>query len=143
MEVQDHRRLGRQLKIFANDEACGAGLPLWLPAGAAVREEIERFIIDLERRHGYQHVCYTRDGQTRAVRTLGPLGPLSRRHVPADGRPDRAIRLAANELPASHNHRLRTGERLPSVRPDRFVQLVSTVAETRSGGLGAEQRPVG
>ncbi len=56
MDVPDHRRLGRQLKIFATDEACGAGLPLWLPAGAAVRAEIERFIVDLERRHGYQHV---------------------------------------------------------------------------------------
>jgi threonyl-tRNA synthetase len=56
VEVPDHRRLGRQLKIFATDEACGAGFPLWLPAGSAVRAEIERFIVDLERRHGYQHV---------------------------------------------------------------------------------------
>jgi threonyl-tRNA synthetase len=56
VEYPDHRRLGRQLKIFASDELCGAGLPLWLPAGAAIRGEIERFIVDLERRHGYQHV---------------------------------------------------------------------------------------
>jgi threonyl-tRNA synthetase len=56
MDVADHRRIGRQLGIFATDEACGAGLPLWLPAGAAVRGEIERFIVDLERRHGYVHV---------------------------------------------------------------------------------------
>jgi threonyl-tRNA synthetase len=56
MELPDHRRIGRQLKIFATDEACGAGLPLWLPAGAVIRSEIERFIVDLERRHGYQHV---------------------------------------------------------------------------------------
>ncbi len=52
----DHRQLGRQLKIFASDEACGAGLPLWLPAGSVVRAEIERFIVDLERSYGYQHV---------------------------------------------------------------------------------------
>jgi threonyl-tRNA synthetase len=56
MEIPDHRRLGRQLKIFATNEACGAGLPLWLPAGAVVRREIEHFIVDLERRFGYQHV---------------------------------------------------------------------------------------
>jgi threonyl-tRNA synthetase len=56
MTVADHRRIGRQLKIYATDEACGAGLPLWLPAGAVVRSEIERFIVDLERRHGYSHV---------------------------------------------------------------------------------------
>ncbi len=47
MDAPDHRRLGRQLKIFATDDACGAGLPLWLPAGAIVRSEIERLIVDL------------------------------------------------------------------------------------------------
>jgi threonyl-tRNA synthetase len=56
MERPDHRRLGRELAIFANDERCGSGLPLWLPAGATVRAEIERFVVELERRNGYQHV---------------------------------------------------------------------------------------
>jgi threonyl-tRNA synthetase len=56
MNVPDHRRLGRQLKFFATDDACGSGLPFWLPAGAIVRSEIERFIVDLERRYGYLHV---------------------------------------------------------------------------------------
>jgi threonyl-tRNA synthetase len=56
MDVPDHRKIGRQLKIYATDDACGSGLPLWLPAGAVVRAEIERFIVDLERRHGYSHV---------------------------------------------------------------------------------------
>jgi threonyl-tRNA synthetase len=52
----DHRVLGRQLGIFATNDLCGSGLPLWLPAGAAVRAEIERFVVDLERAHGYRHV---------------------------------------------------------------------------------------
>jgi threonyl-tRNA synthetase len=56
MEYVDHRRLGRELGIYANDELCGSGLPLWLPAGATVRAEIERFVVELERRNGYQHV---------------------------------------------------------------------------------------
>lgn len=60
VDVADHRRLGRQLKIYATHELCGSGLPLWLPAGAVVRSEIERYVVDLERRYGYQHV-YTPD----------------------------------------------------------------------------------
>ena len=56
MGYPDHRRLGRQLGIFTTDELCGTGLPLWLPAGATVRAELERFVVELERRHGYQHV---------------------------------------------------------------------------------------
>ncbi len=52
----DHRALGRQLGIYATDERCGSGLPLWLPAGAVVRSELERLVVELERAHGYQHV---------------------------------------------------------------------------------------
>jgi threonyl-tRNA synthetase len=56
MDVPDHRRLGRELNIFATEEQCGSGLPFWLPAGATIRGELETFVIELERRHGYRHV---------------------------------------------------------------------------------------
>src|SRR5438105_154213 len=56
MEHPDHRRIGRDLGIFTNDDLCGPGLPLWLPAGAAVRAELERFVVELERARGYEHV---------------------------------------------------------------------------------------
>ena len=56
MDLPDHRRLGRQLDIFATEPECGAGLPFWLPAGAIIRRELEAFIVGLERRHGYAHV---------------------------------------------------------------------------------------
>lgn len=56
MELADHRRLGRQLGIFSTEEECGAGLPFWQPAGAVVRRELEQFVVELERAHGYRHV---------------------------------------------------------------------------------------
>jgi threonyl-tRNA synthetase len=56
MDIPDHRRLGRELKIFATEEECGAGLPFWLPAGAAVRSELARYVTELERHNGYRHV---------------------------------------------------------------------------------------
>ncbi|MFI7545459.1 threonine--tRNA ligase [Actinoplanes sp. NPDC049599] len=52
----DHRKLGRELAIFDSDPLIGAGLPLWLPAGAAARYEVECYLHELERRAGYQHV---------------------------------------------------------------------------------------
>jgi threonyl-tRNA synthetase len=55
-EHQDHRRLGRRLELFASDELAGAGLPLWLPDGAIVREQLERFVVDLEQAAGYRRV---------------------------------------------------------------------------------------
>jgi threonyl-tRNA synthetase len=54
--IPDHRRLGRQLALFASDELVGAGLPLWLPDGAVLREQLERFIVELERSAGGQRV---------------------------------------------------------------------------------------
>jgi threonyl-tRNA synthetase len=53
---RDHRRLGKELELFANNEDVGAGLPLWLPKGATIRRLLEEFILDLERKNGYQHV---------------------------------------------------------------------------------------
>ena len=52
----DHRRLGRDLGIFTSDELVGAGFPLWLPDGAAVVAELERYVVEAERRAGYKHV---------------------------------------------------------------------------------------
>ncbi|SCL27437.1 threonyl-tRNA synthetase [Micromonospora nigra] len=52
----DHRRLGRELELFLSDPLVGAGLPIWLPAGAAARHAVEEYVRELERQAGYQHV---------------------------------------------------------------------------------------
>src|SRR5947208_3496889 len=53
---RDHRRLGKDLKLFAFAEELGQGLPLWLPRGATVRRLLENYIVTLELQHGYLHV---------------------------------------------------------------------------------------
>jgi len=53
---RDHRRLGKDLKLFAFAEELGQGLPLWLPRGATVRRVLENYIVNLELQHGYLHV---------------------------------------------------------------------------------------
>ena len=55
-EKRDHKKLGKELKLFAIDDRVGPGLPLWLPDGATVRRELERFIVDEELARGYLHV---------------------------------------------------------------------------------------
>ncbi|MFD0368940.1 threonine--tRNA ligase [Streptomyces sp. NPDC127114] len=52
----DHRRLGRELELFDTDPLIGAGLPYWLPDGAAVRQALEEYVREAERRAGYRHV---------------------------------------------------------------------------------------
>lgn len=53
---RDHRRIGKDLELFTNNQLVGAGLPLWLPNGATIRREIERYIVDKEVSLGYDHV---------------------------------------------------------------------------------------
>jgi threonyl-tRNA synthetase len=57
---RDHRRVGKELGLFTVSDQVGSGLPLWLPKGATVRRILEDYILEKERRAGYQHV-YTPD----------------------------------------------------------------------------------
>ena len=59
-KLRDHRRIGKELELFAVNDLVGAGLPLWLPKGATVRRLLEEYILEREREAGYQHV-YTPD----------------------------------------------------------------------------------
>ncbi len=53
---RDHRKLGRELEIFIFDEEVGPGLPLWLPNGGVLIEELERLARETEERAGYVRV---------------------------------------------------------------------------------------
>ena len=53
---RDHRKVGRELELFANEPIFGSGFPMLLPKGATVRRILETFITDYERRAGYLHV---------------------------------------------------------------------------------------
>ena len=53
---RDHRRIGKELDLFTFSDLVGPGLPLWLPKGATIRRELERWVTDLELERGYQHV---------------------------------------------------------------------------------------
>jgi threonyl-tRNA synthetase len=57
---RDHRRIGKELGLFSVSDQVGSGLPLWLPKGATIRRLLEDYILEKERRAGYQHV-YTPD----------------------------------------------------------------------------------
>ena len=56
-QERDHRKLGRELDLFAFDEDVGRGLPLWLPNGTAIRDELEKLATALEFKAGYQRVA--------------------------------------------------------------------------------------
>jgi len=68
---RDHRKLGRELELFAIDEAVGPGLVLWMPRGAIVRQELQAFISAELTRQGYQQVFTPHIGRLGLFRTSG------------------------------------------------------------------------
>jgi len=53
---RDHKKLGKELELFVVEEEIGKGLPLWLPNGTILRDEMEKYIRELEFMRGYQRV---------------------------------------------------------------------------------------
>jgi threonyl-tRNA synthetase len=70
---RDHRMLGRDLELFTFSQSVGAGLPIWLPKGAELRERLEQFLKKVQRRAGYVQVITPHIGNVELYRTSGHL----------------------------------------------------------------------
>ena len=68
---RDHRKLGRELGLFAIDEQVGQGLILWMPKGAIVRQELQNFIGEELRKQGYSQVFTPHIGKLELYKTSG------------------------------------------------------------------------
>jgi len=68
---RDHRKLGKELEIFMFSPKVGAGLPIWLPKGAILRERLEQFLKKIQRKYGYQQVITPHIGQKELYVTSG------------------------------------------------------------------------
>ena len=70
-ELRDHRRIGREMSLFMTDDLVGKGLPMFLPKGYIVWQELENYIKEKERALGYQHVLTPCVGTVDLYRTSG------------------------------------------------------------------------
>ena len=68
---RDHRKLGKELELFAFSAKVGQGLPLWLPKGAALRERLENFLKKAQKKAGYEMVISPHIGQKELYVTSG------------------------------------------------------------------------
>lgn len=68
---RDHRKLGKELELFTFSQKVGAGLPLWLPKGTALRERLENFLKAAQKKAGYEMVMSPHIGQKELYVTSG------------------------------------------------------------------------
>ncbi len=87
---RDHRKVGRELELFTFSQRVGAGLPLWLPKGAQLRERLENFLRKIQRQYGYQQVITPHIGQKELYVTSGHYAKYGKDsfqpiHTPQEG----------------------------------------------------------
>ncbi len=70
-QKRDHRKIGKELELFAFSQRVGQGLPLWLPKGAKLRERLENFLKKVQLQYGYQQVITPHIGNKELYVTSG------------------------------------------------------------------------
>lgn len=73
LENRNHRKLGKQLELFAIIPEIGQGLPVWLPRGYVMRRILEEYMLDLERGAGYEHILTPHINKEILFQTSGHL----------------------------------------------------------------------
>ncbi len=87
---RDHRKFGKEMELFAFSQNVGAGLPLWLPKGAALRDRLEQFLRKIQKRYGYQQVITPHIGNKMLYVTSGHYAKYGKDsfqpiHTPEEG----------------------------------------------------------
>ena len=89
-EKRDHRKLGKEMELFAFSSNVGQGLPLWLPKGAALRDRLEQFLRKIQKQYGYQQVITPHIGNKMLYVTSGHYAKYGKDsfqpiHTPEEG----------------------------------------------------------
>ena len=87
---RDHRKIGKELELFAFSQRVGQGLPLWLPKGAMLRERLENFLKSVQKKYGYLPVITPHIGQKELYVTSGHYAKYGKDsfqpiHTPQEG----------------------------------------------------------
>ncbi len=89
-QKRDHRRLGKEMELFAFSQNVGQGLPLWLPKGAALRDRLEQFLRRIQKKYGYLQVITPHIGNKNLYVTSGHYAKYGKDsfqpiHTPEEG----------------------------------------------------------
>lgn len=137
---RDHRKLGKELKLFTISQEVGQGLPIWLPKGATIRRTIERYIVDLEEKLGYHHVYTPHLANVELYKTSGHWQHYKEDMYPAM-KMDETEELVLRPMNCPHHMMVYKNE-LRSYRnlPYRVAELGTMHRYEMSGALAGLQR---
>ncbi|HUJ74789.1 MAG TPA: threonine--tRNA ligase [bacterium] len=99
---RDHRRLGQEMSLFTISEVVGKGLPLWMPKGTAIREELERLAKETEFRQGYVRVATPHITKAELYQATGHLPYYAKDMFPPMHAEDGTFYLKPMNCPHHH-----------------------------------------
>lgn len=102
----DHRQLADEMEIFFFDEQIGAGLPIWLPNGVAIRDQLEAFIKRLENKGGYQRVASPHLAKSELYERSGHLRAFSESMYPPIKWPEDNSEYYLKPMNCPHHHKV-------------------------------------
>ena len=118
---RDHRRIGQEMELFLLTPKVGGGLPIWLPKGTILRETLEAFLKEEQRKRGYQPVITPHIGNLNLYRTSGHYPYYRESQFPPITMEDEAYLLKPMNCP--HHHQIYLA------RPRSYRELPLRLAE--------------
>ncbi len=136
---RDHRKLGKELKIFELNNDAGQGLAMWLPNGYTVRKVLEDWVYKLERKAGYEHVSTPALGTKKLYEISGHWANYRDNMFPVMERDGETFVLRPMSCP---HHMLVYKSDLRSYRdlPIRYAEIVTQHRYEASGALSGLER---
>ena len=137
--MRDHRKIGKELKIFMSHDLVGKGMPLWLPNGSVIRKQLENYIYEKERKMGYDHVYTPCVGTVDLYKTSGHWDHYKENMFPSMKVDDEEFVLRPMNCP---HHMLIYGNQIHSYRelPIRIGEFATDFRYEASGAVKGLER---
>ncbi len=138
-EKRDHKRLGRELKLFMINPMIGGGLPVWLPNGTTVRRTLEAFLRNEQKKRGYQEVITPHLGNLELYKTSGHYPYYAESQYPPMKIEEEEYLLKPMNCP--HHHQIYSSEpRSYRDLPVRLAEFGTVYRYEQSGELSGLSR---
>ena len=133
---RDHRKLGKEMELFAFSANVGAGLPLWLPKGAALRDRLEQFLRKIQKQYGYQQVITPHIGNKLLYVTSGHYAKYGKDSFQPIHTPEEGEEYFLKPMNCPHHCEIyKTAPRSYKDLPLRFAEFGTVYRYEQSGEL--------
>ncbi len=134
--ARDHRKLGKELDLFAFSQLVGQGLPLWLPKGAALRERLESFLKKAQKKGGYDQVITPHIGSKELYVCSGHYAKYGADSFQPIGTPNDGEEFLLKPMNCPHHCEIyKTRPRSYKDLPIRFAEFGTVYRYEQSGEL--------